>query len=128
MELMEEVGLLDKTLRVSTGEMTRVCLSIDDLREQRHRMEGMIRIRMLYGESKHGSKDDFDKLITEETDRRLQECGVEGSSIVAAAVSTLKRNGPISTENIPVEGQIVENERREAGTSSGPSTSTDRVP
>lgn len=119
-ELMEEVGLLDKTLRVSTGEIKGVCLNYDDLKEQRRRMEGMVRMSMVYDEGKHGSKADFDELVTAETNRRLSACGVEGSSLVSAVVSTLKRDGPLNPGNLPVDAA---DNLNGAGPSSGQSSS-----
>lgn len=126
-ELMEEVGLLDKTLRVSNGEMICVCLSVEELKEQRRRMEGVVRLSMRYDGVKYGSSAEFDKLVPEETDKRLQACNIKGLSIVATTVSTLKRHDPLNPGNVPVEGEMFESDGQEAGTSSAHSTSTDRA-
>lgn len=104
-ELMEEVCILDKTLQVSMGEVQGLCLNYDDLQQQRKRVEGMVRISMEYNEKTHGNRAEFDRLVAEETDKRLNACGIEGSSLISAVVSTLKRDGPLNPGNVPDEAE-----------------------
>lgn len=54
-DMMEEVNLLDKKLRVAAGEMEGAYLDADDLTERRRRMEGMVRRSMEYDSNVHAT-------------------------------------------------------------------------
>lgn len=89
-ELMEDVRLLDNSLRVVTGELKRGYLDSNDLNDQRRRTEALGRISMEYDENKHGTRARFDELVTAETERRMEAAWLNGSTLVSAVVSILK--------------------------------------
>lgn len=102
---MEQVCILDKTRQFSVGKVQGLCLNYEDLKEQRRRLEGMVQIRMEYDENKDGNCAAFDRMVIEETNKRLNACGIEGSSQISAVVSTLRIEGPLNPGNFPDEAK-----------------------
>lgn len=99
-ELMEEVGLLNNSLRVATGELKRGYIDSDELNDQRRRTECLVRMSMEFDEKTHGTRARFDELFTAETERRLKAAGVDGSTLVSIVVSTLKKHGPLNPGHV----------------------------
>lgn len=100
-KLMQEVELLEKTLRISTGEIRGVCVDYDDLQQKRKRVECIVRESMKCDKEVHGSKSHFDELVCAKPDKRMRACGVEGSSLVSAVMSMLEKNPPPTAADIP---------------------------
>lgn len=90
-QLMEEIGLLDNSLRVATGELKQGFLYSDDLNAQRQRIESMLSITMGYDAEKHGARARFDDVVTAEVERWLKTGVLEVSSLVSAVVTTFKK-------------------------------------
>lgn len=81
-ELMEDVGLLDKTIRLASGEMEETYLDAEDLAERRRYMESMVRMSIPYDENNHSSRAQYNQVILQETAKRLKRGDLNGSSFV----------------------------------------------
>lgn len=92
-ELMDKVRLLDTSLRAATGELNDICLDCDNVAEKRIRMEELVRQGMKFDKESHRTVSEFDGLVAKETDRCFKSTGVEGSDVVSAVVSMLRKNG-----------------------------------
>lgn len=90
--MMDDVQLLDTSMRVSSGEREGNCFNCEDNMAKRKRMEEFVRRFMIYDEAKRRTLAEFDELVVKETDRRLKATGMEWSQIVAGAISMFKKH------------------------------------
>lgn len=102
-QLMDDVRLLDTSLRVSTGEVQGNCMDCDHVVDSRKRMEALVRRGMQYDETKQRSVSELDQLVLKKTERRLKATAMEGSNVVAGVVSMLKKNGVQNPGTVPTE-------------------------
>lgn len=63
-----------------------------------------------FDENKHGTRARFDEVVTAEAERRLKTGGMEGSSLVSAVITTLKKQGPLNPGHAPrdVDEELVD--------------------
>lgn len=98
---MDEVRLLDTSLRVATGEIEGNCVGCEDSTIRRKKMDAFVRRGLKYDPSKHRSAAEYDGLIVAETERRLRATGIEGSEVVSGVVSMLKEQGASNPGELP---------------------------
>lgn len=92
-KVMEQVGFLDETLNVATHRFDAISIHDASMEAYRQRVEQTVRESMPYNAAEHKSVAVYEGKVAIEIERRLKSTSRSGSTLLAAAVDTLKTNG-----------------------------------
>lgn len=95
-EVMEQVGLLDQSQRIAAGEIQGICTDFNEVNERRSHFDTAVRNSIGYYPSTYASIREYEGKVTFETERRMQVTGTTASTVLAAVVSTLRREGVLN--------------------------------
>lgn len=91
--ILQQVRYLDESMRVGNGEVNGICLNCEDATEGKKCVESMVRTSMPFQVAVHGTVSNYETIVERETERRVKVTEPEGSVLLAATASLLRRNG-----------------------------------
>lgn len=92
-DMMEEVGFLDDSLRVANNEVHGHDKNVDDTLQRRRVIERMVRDCLEYNEERYSSRLQYESAVLDEIERRLSATTRPGCATLSAVITALKKDG-----------------------------------